>query len=43
MTANFNFTVTTDDLIIKFSCANHKKRIDATRQQCALFVQRRGS
>ena len=29
MTANFNFTVTTEDLIIKFSCANHKKRIDA--------------
>lgn len=29
MTANFNFTVTTEDLIVKFSCANHKKRIDA--------------
>ncbi len=25
---NFNFIVTTDDLIIKFSCSNHKKRID---------------
>lgn len=24
----FNFIVTTDDLIIKFSCANHSKRID---------------
>ena len=29
MAANFNFTVTTEDLAIKFSCANHKKRIDA--------------
>lgn len=29
MVNNFNFIVTTDDLSIKFSCANRKKRIDA--------------
>lgn len=28
MAESFNFIITTDDLIIKFSCLNHKKRVD---------------